>query len=84
MNRRELDRQQHELLARSSYLRARLGAELDVWQKPLGLVESLWRGLHWLGRHPLWAVGAVLTLTAQRPRRLFIRLARALWLRALP
>ena len=84
MSLRELDRQQRELLARSGYLRARLGAELGAWHRPLGLADSLLSALHWLRRHPLWGLGAALTLTAKGPRRLFIRALKSLWLRALP
>lgn len=84
MNHRELERQQHTLLARSSYLRARLGVELSHWQQPLGLADGLLTGMKWLGRHPLWGVGAVLALTARRPRRLVLRLLQVIWQRAMP
>lgn len=84
MGRRELERRQHELLARSSYLRARLDTELGRWHKPLGWVGLLMGSVQWLGRHPLWGGAALLTLAARRPRALLTRLARAVWLRALP
>lgn len=84
MNRRELERRQHELLARSSHLRARLDAELGAWHKPLRLVDHLLGSVNWFGRHPLWGTGALLTLTARRPRQLLIRVLKAIWLRAVP
>jgi YqjK-like protein len=84
MNHRELERQQKELLDRSSYLRARLGAELGHWQRPLGLVDGVLLGIHWLGRHPLWGVGAALALTAKGPRRILLRVLKGIWQRAMP
>lgn len=84
MNHRNLERQQQELLARSSYLRARLGAELGHWQRPLSLVDGLLMAMRWLGSHPLWGVATALTLTTKGPRRFFLRLLKGLWQRAMP
>lgn len=84
MNTRELEKRRQDLQARSSYLRMRLTAQLEVWHRPLGLADSAASGFHWLRSHPQWVMGGAIALLAIRPRRLLARIAKTLWNRVLP
>lgn len=87
--RAELARQQDLLLARSHALRARLGREALVLERPLAMADRVRGQLRWWSAHPLRLAGLALVplvplawFTARRPRRLLgtsLKVSLRLW-----
>jgi hypothetical protein len=76
----ELVARRSQLLAQSARLRERLGAELEEFRAPLGVVDRLGAGWRWLLANPQWPLAAVVVLAVARPRRALRWAARGLWL----
>jgi hypothetical protein len=69
---------QHALLARSAVLRANMGMQLQVLEKPLAVADEVRAGWRWLLGHPEWPLGAAAVVVVMRPLRV-ARLSLRLW-----
>ena len=79
MNNDELILRQQRLLMRSSELRIKLTDQVQVFKKPLALVDQARAGLQWLYRNPQWPLGVLLAIVVLRPRRAIIWSSRLWW-----
>jgi hypothetical protein len=77
----ELAQRHAALLARSTVLRERLGADLAGLSRPLSWVDQALALARWLRAHPLVPAGAAAALALWKPRRAWRLLARGfgLW-----
>ncbi|MCW5654614.1 YqjK family protein [Hydrogenophaga sp.] len=66
---RLLARRRERLLQRSTHLRDRMSAELQVVQPALSWADRLQDAWYWLRAHPLAAVAGSAALAVWRPRR---------------
>jgi hypothetical protein len=70
---------QHALLKRSALLRFELSEQGRALHESLAVADQSYAGWQWLKSHPLWSLGALLLLSAGRPKRLLRWLPRLWW-----
>jgi len=58
-----------QLQQRSSHLRARLGEEAAMLQRPLAVADAVRSRVGWLAAHPQWIAAAAVVPVILRPRR---------------
>lgn len=78
MNRDELILRQQQLLVRSAQLRLNLADQIQVFKRPLAVVDTARGGLRWLQANPQWSLSALALLVVLRPRRALVW-GRRLW-----
>lgn len=67
----EIESRRSRLLARSDGLRARLGQQAQVLERPLALADRARGAFGWLTAHPEWLIVLVAAPVILRPRRAF-------------
>lgn len=72
MNRDELILRQQQLLVRGAQLRLDLADQVQVFKRPLAVLDTANKGLRWLYSKPQWSLAALAILVALRPRRALV------------